>query len=539
MDKLRLIKYGILTVAALAAFRCSLVPFSGGGTEGGNVSGLFVNDDGTTSAMVLVQLVPADYDPGAVNQNNPIITAATATDGSYSFGRVLKGNYSVEAVNPACGKRSLISGITVANENLQLPTDTLKIPGSMKLFLPAAADPATGYVYVPGTSIYASLAGTNGFVVASSLPADLLPAVCYATLLNPAPVIIRYDVPVVSGDTVIVAHPEWKHARLLCLNTSATGAGVSGNIAGFPVLVRLTSGNFGFAQANANGSDLRFARSDTALLPYEIERWDPAAELAEVWVNVDTVFGNDSAQFITLYWGNPDAISSSNSTDVFDTAGGFAGVWHMNENPAAGANSIKDRTANSFNATPRGSMNAADVVDGTIGKALDFDGSNDYCNAGKVILTGNYSVGLWVRLNRRNNYQRLIFQDSAYTLWYDSDRSGARMEHLDSSGIWRGIPQDSGAVQPMNTGAWYYLTGTYDGYRVRLYMNGSQATTTNSMAANPVSSGYDLIFGEAWSTSYVNGIMDEIRIEKTARSADWIRLCYMNQKSDDKLVVFR
>jgi hypothetical protein len=541
MNKLRSPHCPLLTAAsaALFFFRCSLTPFSGGGTEGGNVSGLFVNDDGSASAMVQVRLVPADYNPGAVNQGNPVIATATATDGSYSFGRVPKGSYSVEAFNPASGKRSLITGIIVTGEDLHVPADTPRNPGTMKIFLPTSVNPTTGYFFVPGTTIFATINGAGGFITIASVPAATLPALCYSETGSPSIDTIRYRVAVASSDTVVVANPGWKYARRIILNTSPAGAGVSGNVSDFPVLVRLTAGNFNFAQAGTGGSDIRFARSDTVILPYEIEQWDATNGRAVLWVRVDTVFGSDSSQYITLYWGNPGAIASSNSTEVFDTANGFAGVWHMNENPAAGANAIKDRTANSFNATPHGSMNAADVVDAAIGKGLDFDGSNDYLNAGKVALTGSYSVGLWVRLNRINNYQRIIFQDSAYTLWYDSDRSGARMEHIDSSGTWRGMPQDGGVVQPMSTGVWYYLTGTYDGDKIRLYLNGQRVTETNSMVAYPASHGYDLFFGQSWNNSYVNGIMDEVRIEKSARSADWITLCYMNQKSDDKLVVFK
>ena len=438
------------------------------------------------------------------------------------------------------GNRSLITGVAVSGKNLRLPVDTLRVPGAIKIFLPANADAAQGYIYVPGTTRYVRLTGATGSAVLGALPAGPLPAICYATQSDPTPVVWRYNVSIAPGDTAIVANAEWKYSRRLCLNTTATGAGVSQNVTGFPFIVRLTKDNFDFTQANAKGSDIRFARSDTIGLPYEIERWDPAAGLAEVWVRADTIYGNDSTQFITMFWGNTNATDSSNGAAVFDTSNGFIGVWHMNEDPSAGANSIRDRTANSYNATPYGSMTAANVVDGTIGKGLAFNGSNDYLDAGAgVNLTGSYSVSLWVLLNRTNNYQRLISQDLAYTLWYDSDKNGARMEHFDSSGIWRGIPQDGGAVQPIATGVWYYLTGTYDGDRVRLYVNGTPATETNSIGANPRCRGYDLIFGEAWNTSYVNGIMDEIRIERTTRSGDWIKLSYMNQRSNDMLVVFK
>jgi hypothetical protein len=358
--------------AAALLFSCgSLQPFSGGGTEGGNtVSGVFVNDDGSALAMEKVLLVPSDYNPGAANHYNPIVTTTTADDGSYSFDHITQGNYSIEAAEPENNTRSLITGIAVNGKDFRAPFDTLRVPGAIKVFLPAIADAANGYVYVPGTTRYARLNGATRYAVMSDLPAKPLPSICYATSADPNPVVLRYNVGIVSGDTTVVANAGWNYSRRLYLNTTASGAGVSQNIAGFPVIVRLTKDNFNFAQANAGGTDIRFSRSDTIRLPYEIERWDPVAGLAEVWVRVDSIFGNDSTQFITMYWGNAHATDSSSGAAVFDTSNGFIGVWHMNENPSTGAVSIKDRTVNAHDATPFGSMTSANSIEGATGKAL-------------------------------------------------------------------------------------------------------------------------------------------------------------------------
>jgi hypothetical protein len=37
---------------------------------------------------------------------------------------------------------------------------------------------------------------------------------------------------------------------------------------------------------------------------------------------------------------------------------------------------------------------------------------------------------------------------------------------------------------------------------------------------------------------YWNGLIDEVRIQGRVMNEHWIRLCYMNQRRDDKLVVF-
>jgi hypothetical protein len=91
----------------------------------------------------------------------------------------------------------------------------------------------------------------------------------------------------------------------------------------FPALVRLTSSTFDFSRALSGGADVRFTKSNGMPLPFEIERWDAASQAAEIWMKLDTVYGNDSSHFFTMWWGNPNAVSASDGEAVFDTAGGF------------------------------------------------------------------------------------------------------------------------------------------------------------------------------------------------------------------------
>ena len=72
-----------------------------------------------------------------------------------------------------------------------------------------------------------------------------------------------------------------------------------------------------------------------------------------------------------------------------------------------------------------------------------------------------------------------------------------------------------------------------------MFVNGDEVSATGEIAADPMDSSIPLFFGRSWVAQFVNGIMDEIRIEGTPRTAAWIRLCYMNQRNDDRLVVFK
>ena len=528
----------LVVVMPVMCMRCAM-ELTGGGTietTNGLVTGTIVLPGGSQAMRTQVQLLPAGYDP--VKDTAAVPNDTTDEAGNYIFSHVYPGDYTIQALQLDDRTRTCFSRIHVADDTIEAPAETLQVPGTMKVSLPAGINSLTGYVYIPGTTFLTFCNNHTDFVALDSLPAGVIPAVSYSSIYSDSTTTIRYNIPISPGETTYVWNPSWAFARKLVLNTSASGADVAGNAANVPVLVRLNSGNFDFSQAQNGGADLRFAKPDATPLPYEIERWDSLNRQAEIWVKVDTVFGNDSLQFLEMYWGNSNTSNGSNGASVFNTANGFIGVWHMNEDPSAGTASIKDRTANAFNASPFGSMTAANSVQGAIGKALAFDGINDYLNAGIVPLPGNYSIGLWVLLDSLTS-QRFVFKDSCYTLWYDTVDASVRMEHMSTTTWWRGLLQDGGIRAPMTTGKWHYLFGTFDGTTMRLFDNGTEVSRSNPISVIPRTSSKPLFFGKSWNIDFVNGIMDEIRIEGAARSADWIRLCYMNQRVDDKLVVFK
>jgi hypothetical protein len=325
----------------------------------------------------------------------------------------------------------------------------------------------------------------------------------------------------------------------------------------FPVLIRLNAGNFVFLQARSADADLMFTNSNSAALPYEIERWDPAANHAEVWVRVDTVFGNDSNQSITMYWGastmdsmgslQGPATSPSKGAAVFDTADGFQGVWHMGDNAS---NSVRDATANRYHGLSPDSARPS-IADGAIGACRTFDGSRDYITmpntaTGKLDFPqkGKYSVSAWVMADTFVDLQQVLVSKGRYQyfLWVDST-SWQFWEYQDRAG-WEASAQQGTLRQ------WVLLTGVRDGAAQHLYVNGEPADSFSLKSDfNPRNTTNNLILGRAQDVAtgshanagfcYFRGKIDEVRIMSTTQSPDWVRLCYMNQREDNKLVVFK
>jgi hypothetical protein len=534
----------VIMAACLSALliRCTTAPLAGG-TDNPDfiVMGLVKDANGKPAQNAIVTILPESYNPITDTAPAASMIDTTDTTGTYRLAVSQNGMYNVQAFDPLKKTRLLVTGISVIDDTSHVSPAALSSTGSIKVALSQEdINFETGYIYVPGTNIFTFLKNSIDSVVIDSVPSGTLPILVYALTGSTASHAIRYGVMVASGKTTAVWNPFWNYSRNVFLNTTASGANVTGNVMNFPVLVRLCASNFDFSQAQSAGADIRFTKQDNTPLKYEIERWDVVNKQAEIWVKVDTVYGNSSTQYISMYWGNWDASETSNGADVFDTTNKFIGVWHMNEDPSNITDAIKDRTFNAFNASPFGLMTASNSISGAIGKALTFDGVDDYLDAGVVSVPKSYSIGLWVQLGTVGVSQRFVFKDSSYTLWYESDKdtNTVRMEHMSTTTWWRGLLEDGGKSVSMSTGTWCYLLGTFDETKMRLYKNGVEVSSSNAISVIPRIISKPLFFGKSWDIDYVNGSMDEIRIEGTARSADWALLCYMNQRTDDKLTYF-
>jgi hypothetical protein len=106
------------------------------------------------------------------------------------------------------------------------------------------------------------------------------------------------------------------------------------------------------------------------------------------------------------------------------------------------------------------------------------------------------------------------------------------------------------SAAPISSGAWVLLTGVRDGTTQRLYVNGELVDTLiDSPLTGLRNSSSDLMIGRFAQIMaspnndegycYFKGKIDEVRIRSVAENSDWVRLCYMNQRSDNKLVFFK
>ena len=323
----------------------------------------------------------------------------------------------------------------------------------------------------------------------------------------------------------------WLHSKNVVINTGASGYNVSGDVYRFPYLVRLTSKDFTFSQALANGRDIRFAKTNGVHLSYQVEWWDTLLQKAAIWVRVDTILGN-STQQIVMYWGNSAAADSSNRSRVFDTANGFAAVWHLGEEGNATA---VDATFHLLNGAPTGMTTASDTL-GVIGLCRNFN------NSGYLAITGSetgvlnlaeggpYTMSGWTYVPSLPSAHSPLFSkgDHQYQL------------KILSTGLWEFVEYGSAGVgwqQVSSTatpGAWFHVVGQRNGSMEYLWINGECVDSSITAYANAAArnTSYAMHIGHCpeYTAWYFPGLIDEPVISTVKRSAAWLKLSYENQK---------
>ncbi len=545
------------TILALMC-ACSNSPVSdGGGSRGGNpvVVGTIVTSDGRPAENVRVSLISTGYNSITDPPLQQISIAITDPSGFYSIEAPDSGKYTIEAQDTSDGSCLIRFAVeTYLNRVCTLSVDTLKAPGTIRISLPENNVSIGSYVYLPGTSIGKWLTG-EPVVTIDKVPAGTFPVLYYSTGNSTEFKVIRFNIPVKSNEITLISNLQWENYKVIILNTSPSGADITGDVFNFPVLIRLNSHNFTFTQALSDGSDILFTDMSGKKLPFEISRWDASGQMAEIWVKVDTVYGHDSTQSITMYWGNPVAIKASNSTMVFDTAAGFEGVWHLEEKSNDPA---KDATANSFNGTASCMFNN-NFAKGAVGNARVFDGDSSYIimpntRSGKLNYPedGNFTVSAWVYADTLDkNHHTVVskgFQQYFLQLSYlPAGTPNWELSTFSQNLHWRM------SNFPAAEKKWIQLTGVKQGNSQFLFCNGELVAGTSAVYTHNVDglnrdTTGDLTIGRFLTKAtfpvdfgycYFNGMIDEVHISSIARDENWVKLSFMNQRSDDRLVLIK
>jgi hypothetical protein len=306
----------------------------------------------------------------------------------------------------------------------------------------------------------------------------------------------------------------------------------------FPVLVTFNTGitNFSYSsfKSPADGADLRFANSNLSeALNYEIEKWDSNGN-SYVWVQVPAL--SSSNDFIWALWGGSAYTTPPPYATNGDTwSAEYAAVWHLNT-------ICTDSTANRNEGTPSG--NPTNVLTAMIAGGMDLVSPppTNYAscnNSASLSITGSVTVSAWVYWRNGRGFMSKEYQsNSGYAAEIDDGAGKIRWYTWGLSGSF-----DTRSSSSLPSNEWHHLALVYDNDKGKklIYFDGilnTSADATGSITQNVDSFylGFSKLSGNV--SQYLDGMLDEMRVENTARSSNWLWTCRLNQESNSNFIAF-
>lgn len=318
-------------------------------------------------------------------------------------------------------------------------------------------------------------------------------------------------------------------------------------LADFPLPVRLSTAANGFDPSAISEGQLNlvFEDADGKELPYDVDTWNPEGE-SLVWVKVPSLAHGTT---LTVRYGT-DVTRTAAAKDVWT---GYAAVWHLGEDSGTAA----DAAGNGFEATPSGESAAGMVgVAGKFGlgrrnsvktcnRTLNNENQNGadaylattknyagYNTSGQLTFSGWYraddlpasQVKIPLFTTKQEKYDEAKGVDCVFRGWGETGKTDIYV-YGNNARLEKGTFSYADWL-----GGWFKLTFVFDGSEMRVYRNGELfASKTGAAIADPDSSETIWLNGGLTTSGYYGsfyGDCDELRLMRTAASADWVAAAY-------------
>jgi len=238
---------------------------------------------------------------------------------------------------------------------------------------------------------------------------------------------------------------------------------------------------------------------------------------------------------------NTTIADASNTSAFFNWNYSLVGYWAMDWYNSTGI--YDNSTYNNFGTFNGVNFGTSNITTGKYGKALKFDGMDDYIDGGNdssVVISSGITIETWIKPQpdqeycwdgSKGNYgvAASVNNYTGSTTWSWQLRYGAPTTcYLGFQ--FNGNPEGAKWVtigQNLTAETWYHVVGTFNGTHIKSYLNGTlvETSTISAITTNP--NNKILIGTEGWA-NYFNGTIDEVRIWNRALSPEEINASYNN-----------
>lgn len=304
---------------------------------------------------------------------------------------------------------------------------------------------------------------------------------------------------------------------LVCANTTL------GNGSACPTQTGLKVTGSGGYVTSSSGYDIAFSSTACASptpMGWSMPTYTGSTGAMEAWVRVTSLaaggtfyvcVGNAS---ITTFQGGGSSAWDNNT----------AGVWHL---PNGSTLSASDDSSNGNN----GNIHSTPAGSGQIDGAASFSNtSSQYISipdAASLELTSQVTVSAWVNVTAGTNYPMIGAKLT------DGGSTGYGL-YLNTSGTYFEAQVNSTSLESttaLGTGSWKHIAMTYNGSMLALYLNGALNTSTSLTGAITTNTNFFGIGTDASLNDFFSGLIDEVHVAGTARSANWLLTEYNNQSA--------
>ena len=176
-----------------------------------------------------------------------------------------------------------------------------------------------------------------------------------------------------------------------------------------------------------------------------------------------------------------------------------------------------DNNANDSVGSNHGTAYGGAYETGKKNQAIHLDGVDDYVNvpdSGTLDGMSGLTFGAWVKLDTLPGQNYTIGKEYAYRLAIGSN-GGVHFVVKTTNNDWYSTGTNVNCTTTLSTNTWYHLVGTYDGSRVRCYVDGQKEGTGSQDISGNIYSGSDALrFGHKVSSNinWLDGLVDEVRL---------------------------
>ncbi len=239
-----------------------------------------------------------------------------------------------------------------------------------------------------------------------------------------------------------------------------------------------------------------------------------------------------SNTIVSMYYGNSTIGNQQNPDAVWDDL--YSATWHLDES-SGGVDAIKDATSNNNHGTDNGTPTLG--TSGVVGPSIGFDDVDDFINVtddSSLRFDKFITASAWINPDVTDKWQTILSKMDGQT------------EHLyfvlDNTNLYIGLDPirvDWNTGISISSGTWQHVALTYDGEILRVYKNGVLGASTIGEGTLSLENNNHLLhigYNEGWTGEKWDGYLDEIRLSRTARAIDWLKLAYLNQMPSSALL---